>query len=248
MTWWCLLIIILIWLKWQFITDLTLSRSTKLGWTLTITFVSLQNSSLVIAIGSLIPILSHCLIMIRRYNGLMVRPQASFDARRPRDIFWMITNLPIITGLYLVMRTLTAHYVQTGDAARVIRPVLMVRALVCHWVMTIKSPLIAADHCWLLWFPVPALTLAVQCPVRECGGPQQPAGSPARARLRPPAQASPARSPPLLSIWHWPLWSPHSSLHTSHSPWNSLGCQPLPSSSRPPLALSWTGPSAERDE
>ena len=28
----------------------------------------------------------------------------------------MITNLPIIAGLYLVMRTLSAHYVQTSDA------------------------------------------------------------------------------------------------------------------------------------
>ena len=157
----------------------------------------------------------------------MVRPQASFDVRRPRDIFWMITNLPIITGLYLVMRTLWAHYVQAGDA-RVIRPVLMVRARVCHWVMTIKSPLIAADHCWLLWCEplspqLSHLTLvAVQCPVRECGGPL-PAESPARARLPGASTVQPGQEPsPLLSSlsvwgWHWPL-TLESTLLTTHEP------------------------------
>ena len=95
-----------------------------------------------------------------------------------------------------------------GDG-RVISRVLMVRARVCHWLMTIKSPLIWADHCWLLSFS--ALTLAVQCPVRECG---------ARSRLEPgpaPAAAStgqPGQEPPVLSLL---TLATDSGVHTPHS-------------------------------
>ena len=123
-----------------------------------------------------------------------------------------------------------------GDG-RVIRRVLMVTVRVCHWVITIKSPLIAAAHCWLVsshWW-----LASVQCGSVS----RSRLEIPARAQQR-PALASPARSPSSISLL------PHNSSvspHTSHSPWNSLGCQPLPSS-RPPLPLSWTGLGAERDE
>lgn len=116
-----------------------------------------------------------------------------------------------------------------GDG-RVISRVLMVRARVCHWLMTIKSPLIWADHCWLLSFS--ALTLAVQCPVRECG---------ARSRLEPgpaPATAStgqPGQEPPVLSLLtHWPLWSPHSSLYTRATAHEILwAANPCPAAGHP---------------
>lgn len=128
---------------------------------------------------------------------------------------------------------------------RVISRVLMVRARVCHWLMTIKSPLIWADHCWL-WAQL--LSSHPGCPVSSAGvrSPQ-----PARARPGPGHSqhwaARPGAPSPLSADTLATLESTLLTLHTSHSPWNSLGCQPLPSS-RPPLPLSWTGLGAERDE
>ena len=53
-----------------------------------------------------------------------------------------------------------------GDG-QVIRRVLMVTRSVCHWVITIKSPIIASHK--LISVDLSPLSLvAVQCPVREC--------------------------------------------------------------------------------
>lgn len=79
-----------------------------------------------------------------------------------------------------------------GDG-RVIRRVLMVTMRVCHWVITIKSPLIAADHCWLVsshWW-----LASVQCGSVS----RSRLEIPARARQR-PALGSPARSPSSISL------------------------------------------------
>ena len=100
-----------------------------------------------------------------------------------------------------------------GDG-QVIRRVLMVTRSVCHWVITIKSPIIASHK--LISVDLSPLSLvAVQCPVREC----EP-GSRAIAEPGPGPGCSGCllgrlgRSPQL----HLGSVSPH----TSHSPWNSL--------------------------